>query len=124
MFAVDDAKARAVNHVVALFFAGLFVHDGDQAGAVHGDGSATTALNELEVHELDDTVVAGFERGALGDARGGSADVERAHGELRAGFADGLRGDDADGFAEFDHAARGEVAAVTEGANSAAGFAG
>ena len=41
-----------------------------------------------------------------------AADVERAHGELRAGLADGLRGDDAHGFAEFDHAAGGQVAAV------------
>ena len=58
------------------------------------------------------------------NSRGRSADVERAHGELRAGLADGLRGDDADRFAEFDHAAGGQVAAVAAGANSAAGFAG
>jgi hypothetical protein len=28
-------------------------------------------------------------------------DVEGAHGELRAGLADGLGGDDADGFADL-----------------------
>src|SRR5260370_7983203 len=78
----------------------------------------------LEVHELDDAVVARFERGALGNAGGGSADVEGTHGQLRAGFADGLGGNDADSFAQFDHAARGEVAAIAKGANAAAGFAG
>src|SRR5271163_3345218 len=123
MFAIDHAEARAVNDVVALLFAVLFIYDGDEAGAVHGDGSAAAALDELEVHELDDTVVARFERGTLGNAGRGSADVERTHRELRARLADGLRGDDADCFAEFHHAPRGEVASVAESANSATRFA-
>jgi len=97
VFAVLDAEARAVNDVVALLLAVLFIDDGNQSGAVHGDGSAATAFDELHVHELDDAVVARFERGTFGDARSGSADVEGAHGQLRAGLADGLRGDDADG---------------------------
>ena len=50
--------------------------------------------------------------GLLGNAARRAADVERTHGELRAGLADGLRGDDADSFAEFHHAAGCEVAAV------------
>src|SRR6267143_586991 len=112
VFAVLDAEARAVNNVVALLLAVLFIDDGDQSGAVHGDGSAATAFDKLHVHELDDAVVARFERGAFRDARGGSADVEGAHGQLRAGLADGLRGDDADGFAKLNHAASGEVAPV------------
>src|SRR6267378_17525 len=124
MFAVLHAEARAVNNVVALLLAAFFIHDGDEAGAVHSDGSAAAAFDEFEVDEFDDAVVARFERGTLGDASGGSADVKGAHGELRAGFADGLSGDDADGFAQFDHAAGSEIAAVTERANAAAGFAG
>src|SRR5271154_3761585 len=124
VFAVHDAETGAVHDVVALLLAVLFVHDGDEASAVHGDGSAAAALDELEVHELDDTVVARFERGTLGNAGGGSADVECTHRQLSAGFADGLRGDDADRFAELNHAPGGEVAAVAESANSAAGFAG
>ena len=51
-----------------------------------------------------------------------AADVERTHRELRAGFADGLRGDDADGFAELDELAGREVAAVAMHANAAACF--
>ena len=123
-FAFDNAEAGAVHDVVALFFAALFVDDGDQARAIHRDVGAAATFDVLEVDELDDAVVARFERGALGNAGGGSADVERAHRELRAGFADGLRGDDADRFAEFNHAARSEVAAVAQRANTAAGFAG
>src|SRR5262249_49182605 len=102
----------------------LFVDDGDQARTIHGDGCAAAALNVFEVHELDDAVVARFECGTLGNAGGGSADVEGTHRELRAGFADGLCGDDADRFAELDHAARREVAAVAQRANSATRFAG
>ena len=32
-----DAQPSAIDHVVALFFAALFVDEGDQAGAVHGN---------------------------------------------------------------------------------------
>src|SRR4029077_18063633 len=123
VFAVLATEARTVYNVVALLFAVLFIHDGDQTGAVHGNGSTAAALNEFEVHKLDDAVVARFECGTLGNARGGSADVERTHGELRAGLADGLRGDDADRFAQFDHPAGGQVAPVAQRANAAAGFA-
>ena len=49
--------------------------------------------------------------------------MERAHGELRARLADGLRGDDADRFALLDHAAGSEVASVAAGAGAAAAFA-
>src|SRR5579872_1606490 len=121
--AFDNAEACAVHDVVAFFFAALFVNDGDQARAIHRDGCAAATFDVLEINKFDDAVVASFERGTLGNAGGGSADVERTHRELRAGFADGLRGDDADRFAELNHAARSEVAAVAQSANNAAGFA-
>src|ERR1700674_1731751 len=133
VLAVGYAKARTVYDVVALLLAAFFVHEGNQAGAVHGDERASrtrgvaldfAAFDVAKVDELDDTVVARFERGTLGNAGGGSADVERTHGELGAGFTDGLRGDDADGFAKLDHAAGGQVAAVTESADAAARLAG
>ena len=53
-----------------------------------------------------------------------ATDVERTHGELRAGFADRLGGDDADRFAAFHQPAGGQVAAVAELANAAPRFAG
>src|SRR5215472_5213399 len=119
VFTVLNAKARAVDHVVALLLAAFFIDNGDEAGTVHGDERTAAALDVFEVNELDNSVVAGFESGALGNSRGGSADVERAHGELRAGLADGLRGDDPDGLAELDHAAGGEVAAIAQRAHAA-----
>ena len=42
----------------------------------------------------------------LVDSRCGTTDVEGTHGELRARLADGLRGDDADRFAELDQCGR------------------
>src|SRR5262249_57558107 len=108
---------------VGLLLGALFVQDGEQAGTIHSNGRSGTALDVLHVHELDDTVVTRFDGRALANARRRSADVERTHGELGAGFADGLRGDDTDGFAQFHHAARSEVAAVAQRANSTARFA-
>ncbi len=41
-----------------------------------------------------------------------AAGVEGTHGQLRAGLADGLRGDDTDGLADINVAAVGQVRAV------------
>jgi hypothetical protein len=49
----------------------------------------------------------------------GAADVEGAHRELRAGLADRLRRDDADGLADVDHVPAREVAAVAQRADAA-----
>src|SRR6185369_7843977 len=54
----------------------------------------------------------------------GTTDVERTHGELGAGFTDGLGGDDADRFTEFDQATGREVAAVAMDADALLAFAG
>ena len=53
---------------------------------------------------------------------GGAADVERTHGELRAGFADGLRGNDANGFTDVHRRATGEIAPVAAGADADLAF--
>ena len=55
---------------------------------------------------------------------GDAAGVERPHGQLRAGLADRLGGDDADRLAGPDHLAGGEVAAVARPADAVAGLAG
>jgi len=57
VFAVLDAEARAVNDVVALLLAVLFIDDGDQSGAVLWRWKCATTFDELHVHELDDAVV-------------------------------------------------------------------
>ena len=53
-----------------------------------------------------------------------AAGVERTHGQLRAGLADGLGGDDADGGADVDRTARGKVPTVALLAHAMLGMAG
>ena len=53
-----------------------------------------------------------------------AADVEGAHGELRARLADRLRRDDAHGLAHVDGRAAREVAAIALGADAVLGLAG
>src|SRR6266571_1078591 len=119
-----DGEAGA--EVVKLHGASRFSQDREGERIPFGKdlamGDVLTVLN-AQARAVND-VVALFERGALGNASSSSTDVERAHGELRAGFTDGLRGNDADGFAELDHAAGGKVATVAESANTTAGFTG
>ena len=59
----------------------------------------------------------------LGDLRR-AADMERAHGELRARLADRLRGDDAHRLAHIDRRAAGEIAPVAFAADARLGVAG
>src|SRR5262249_58060042 len=54
----------------------------------------------------------------------GAADVEGAHGQLRAGLADRLRGDDADRLAVVDRRAAGEIAPVALAADAVDELAG
>ena len=53
-----------------------------------------------------------------------TTDVERTHGQLRAGFADGLRRDHTDRFAALHQPSGRQVAAVARHADAALGFAG
>ena len=76
----------------------------------------------LRLIEADRAVMRRFHHRLLGHLRR-AADVERAHGELRARLADGLRRDDADRFADIHLRAAREVAAVAGAANAGAGFA-
>src|SRR5262249_19844864 len=70
------------------------------------------------------SLVAHLEARLLGAPAGRAADVEGAHRELRARLADRLRRDDADGLAEVDHVATGQVAPVALHAHAAARLAG
>src|SRR4029077_3837115 len=85
-----DAKARAIDHVVTLLFAALFVDDGNQAVAVHGDQVRAAAAHDVHVDKADEAAVTRLEFRLFGDAGSRSADVERAHGELRARLPDRL----------------------------------
>src|SRR5438105_3154841 len=82
-------------------------------------------LDEGEpVAELDHAFDLGLAHGLLGDARRGAADVEGAQRQLRARLADGLRRQDADGFAQIHHVHGGEVAAVAHATHATLCLAG
>ena len=106
--------SRAVNDRIALFFAALVVDHRDDAVAVHGDQFALLLANGLDADVLDETVGLGVLRGLLADPGRRTADVERTHGELRAGLADGLRRDHADRFAALHQPSGRQVAAVAQ----------
>src|SRR4030095_11668683 len=118
--AVDDRGAFAL--ALAARFGDL--DDRDFAVAVHHHQVAALVGHGIEVDELEDTVVACLERGLLGAPARRAADVERAHGELRAGLADRLRRDDADRLTEVDHVPARQIAPVAADADALARLTG
>ena len=120
-----DGEGGAIGHLVALALAAEFIDDDDFAGAGDDD---QLALGVGDVAhggvEADDAAGVRFDAGGHGRTRGRAADVEGAHGQLRARLADGLRGDDADGFAHVHKAAAAQIAPVALGAHAEAGGAG
>src|SRR5208282_4712409 len=96
----------------------------DRALAIHDYQVAGLGSDRLDSNKAYDAIGFGFQTRLLRHSRCRTADVEGPHGELGARFADGLGGDDSGSFAEFDEAARGQVAAVAHDADTAFGFAG
>src|SRR5439155_1099101 len=119
-----DLQLGAVHDRVALALPPTIVGHADLAVAVGGHEVAVAVHDGAEVVELHHARALRLVLGRLDDAAGRAADVERPHRELRAGLADGLRGDDADGLAQLGQAAGAEVAAVAEHADAALGVAG
>ena len=122
--AFGDRDARAVNYRIAFFFALLVVDNREDAVAVHRNDFALFVANPLDVDVLRETVRLRVLLRLLGDSGRRAADVERTHGELRAGFADRLRRDHADRFAALDQTPGRQVASVAGDANAALRFAG
>src|SRR2546426_1133357 len=119
-----DLQLGAVHDRVALALPPALVGHADLAVTVGGHEVAVAVHDGAEVVELHHARALRLVLGRLDDAAGRAADVERPHRELRAGLADGLRGDDADGLAQLGQAAGAEVAAVAEHADAALGVAG
>ncbi len=127
-FAVLDQDRGAVGNLVLFEFAVLGVENGDLAVAPQDHG----VFAPVRIGHLDGAQVAilhgprqaganvGFHEFARRDAPG----VERPHGELRPGFADGLGRDDADRQALLDQLARRKIDAVAAGAHAHRCFAG
>src|SRR5436309_3515944 len=119
-----DLQLGAVHDRVALALPPALVGHADLAVTVGGHEVAVAVHDGAEVVELHHARALRLVLGRLDDAAGRAADVERPHRELRAGLADGLSGDDADGLAQLGQAAGAEVAAVAEHADAALGVAG
>src|SRR3954470_5420390 len=114
LLALVDEQAGAPRERLAVLLAGV-VGDDDGAGLVgvldrdhaRDRGDLRQALRLARLEQLHDA------RQAVRDVRAGdAAGVERPHGQLRAGLADRLRGDDAHRVADLGGDARGQRAAV------------
>src|SRR5581483_8810051 len=129
-FAFLDRSAIVLgNHgtdddVVTLQLPAFLVVHAYRAVFVQHDPTAIQRLHCSQIIEPDRAVVFGFDDRLLECLAGGAADVEGAHGQLRSGLGDGLRGDEAHSLAKLHKVTRSEVASVTHGANAAAAFAG
>src|SRR5579862_4918716 len=118
-----DEDARAVDHVVAFLLAALVIDQYQFAVAVHGDQIAILVAHGLDSEEARETIRLRVLRRLFGNTSRRSADVERTHGELRAGLADGLRRNDAHRFAALDQPSGRQVASVAGHAHAAFRFA-
>src|SRR6516164_1826421 len=118
-----DQHARAVLDAVHGALGAVRIEHADDHIAGHGDRLPVGILHHVLVLDLDRAVEVRLDDRLLRDLRR-AADMERAHGELRARLADRLRGDDAHRLAHIDRRAAGEIAPVALGAHSAGGLAG
>ena len=114
----------AVHHRVAFLLAPLFIHNRNQAIAIHDHQIALLVTNRSQVDETNQPFVPGFQGRLLRNPAGGAANVEGAHGQLGSRLSDGLSRNDSHGFAQFNHVARSQIAAVTPHAHSPPGLAG
>src|SRR4029079_1279527 len=122
--AVLDRNRRTVRHLVALTFAAVHVHDRQFAGTRYRDQMTLRVRHGLQVVELQRTQGLDLHVVHGGRTRRSATDVERTHGELSAGFADGLGGDDADRFAHVDEVSARQITAIAVRTYAEAAFAG
>src|SRR5215203_5700930 len=80
-------------------------------------------MHGAELVVFDDAFAFRLDDRRLERLHGHAADVEGAHGELGARLPDGLRRDDADGFADLHHVAGRMLAPVALRADAALAFA-
>ena len=114
----------AVRHRVAFLLAAGFIRDDQRAVAVHDHQVSVPVGHVLNIQEFHDTFVLGFFRGLFVRPACRTADMERSHRQLRAGFADRLGGNDAGRFAQIHHLAGCQVAPIAFDADAALGLAG
>ena len=124
LLAVLDHDHGAVGHVELVQLATLGVEDLDLAVARQRDVLPLVVGDDVQADELDLALALGLDVLLLDGAGGDAADVEGPHGELGAGLADRLRGDDPDGHAHLDDLPGGQVHAVAPPADAQRRLAG
>src|SRR5581483_8264029 len=122
--AVLDRDRRTVRHLVALAFAAVRVDHAHFARTRHRNEMTLRVLYGLQIVEFQ--IASGLHYHAVHrrGTRSRTADVERAHGELRAWLADRLRGDHADRFANVDEMPTRQITAVAQRAHAELRIAG
>src|SRR5690606_20855448 len=124
-FAVAHGDGGAVGDLVTFTFAAIVVEDDDLTGARNRNAFALGVGDVAQAdRETDGTRGLRLDRAGHGGTRGGPADVEGTHRQLRARLTDGLSGDDTDRFAAVDHRAAAQIAAIAVSAQTVTGFAG
>ena len=123
LFTVDDLQHGAGLNDVLFEFAILFVDNQDFGVAIQNDIFTLFVDHRLAADQLDDAGRTRLDFGFFDRFRAQTADVEGTHRQLRARFADGLRGDDTHRRADFHQPARRHVHAVALRAAAQLGFA-
>ena len=123
LVAVVDAQPRAVLDAVHRAFGAVRIDHRHHEVAAHRDQIAIGVARDVLVLDLDLPFEIRLDEGLLRDLRR-AADMERAHGELRARLADRLGRDHADRLAHVDRRAAREIASVAGAADAGLGLAG
>src|SRR5205814_2450519 len=124
LLAVRNRNDRTDNDVVNFQFAAILRQNRNGAVFVENDVVAVFEFDEAQFVVTDHAVLPGFDLRLFETGSGRSTNVESAHGKLRAGLADRLRGNDPASLAEFHQSACGQIAAIAVNANALLAFAG
>ncbi len=117
LVALVDLHARTVLDAVHGTLGAILIDDRDRDIARHGHKLAFRVARDILVLDLDRAFEVRLDERLLVDLRS-TADVERAHGELRARLADRLGRDDAHRLAHVDRSAAGKIAPVALAAHA------
>src|SRR5690606_10006682 len=117
VIAVIDIDARAIGNAVYRPLLAALVEDDDRHVATHHDEVPLRVADHVAVADLHLALVGGLEERLVRHLCS-TTHVEGTHRELRAGLADRLRRDHADGLADVDRRAAGQIAPVADGAHA------